>query len=167
MRVRRSLFAFLTAVLAVVALALAGAPAHADGFGNINVWHSSHCLDNATENYAKLQMWSCDSGSDEQWLLGYNPQTTLFNFTNQRTGRCVTAPASGSGSVTMAFCNATDPTQQWGVYAADNPDGSGWYDVWVNQSSGLCLSTPSVRNGTVVQTTPCDPSDQYDRWHNA
>ena len=26
-------------------------------------------------------------------------------------------------------------------------------------------TTSSVRNGTLLETTPCDPSDQYDRWH--
>ncbi|GHE14652.1 RICIN domain-containing protein [Streptomyces alanosinicus] len=88
-------------------------------------------------------------------------------FTNQRTGWCITAPASGSITARVAFCDAADPAQQWRVYFADNPNGppSGWYDVWQSVSNGLCLSTPSVRNGTVVQTTPCDPSDQYDRWH--
>jgi hypothetical protein len=67
----------------------------------------------------------------------------------------------------MAFCDAAATTQQWRVFFADNPLGppSGWYDVWQNVSSGLCLSTPSVRNGTLLETTPCDPSDQYDRWH--
>ncbi|MBD0742698.1 hypothetical protein BG418_14580 [Streptomyces sp. CBMA152] len=164
---RRSLLALVTAVFAVLVIAMTGAPAHADGFSPINVWNSSHCLDNATENAAKLQMWSCTGGSEQKWLEGFNTQTGLFTFTNQHTGRCITAPASGPGTVVMAFCNAADPTQQWNVFFADNPNGppSGWYDVWQNASSGLCLSTPSVRNGTLLQTTPCDPSDQYDRWH--
>ncbi|MBT2384324.1 ricin-type beta-trefoil lectin domain protein [Streptomyces sp. ISL-11] len=168
MSIRRRLFAFVTAVLAMPALSVAaGAPAQAAGFSPINVWNSSHCLDNATENATKLQMWSCGSGSEQKWLDGFNTQTRLFTFTNARTGRCITAPASGSGTVTMAFCDAAATTQQWRVFFADNPNGppSGWYDVWQNASSGLCLSTPSVRNGTLVQTTPCDPSDQYDRWH--
>nr|WP_223184683.1 RICIN domain-containing protein [Streptomyces sp. CBMA152] len=161
------MLALVTAVFAVLVIAMTGAPAHADGFSPINVWNSSHCLDNATENAAKLQMWSCTGGSEQKWLEGFNTQTGLFTFTNQHTGRCITAPASGPGTVVMAFCNAADPTQQWNVFFADNPNGppSGWYDVWQNASSGLCLSTPSVRNGTLLQTTPCDPSDQYDRWH--
>ncbi|MET7298528.1 ricin-type beta-trefoil lectin domain protein [Embleya sp. NPDC005575] len=167
MSLRRSLFALVTAVSAMLAVTVAGSPAQAAGFSPINVWNSSHCLDNATENAAKLQMWSCSGASEQKWLEGFNTQTGLFTFTNQRTGRCITAPASGAGTVTMAFCNAAATTQQWRVYYADNPSGppSGWYDVWQNVSSGLCLSTPSVANGTLVKTTPCDPSDLYDRWH--
>ncbi|MEY9997430.1 hypothetical protein ABIE67_009549 [Streptomyces sp. V4I8] len=167
MSTRRRLSVLVTAVLAVLALSVAGAPAQAAGFSPINVWNSSHCLDNATENAAKLHMWSCTGGSEQKWLAGFNTQTGLFTFTNQRTGRCITAPASGSGTVTMAFCNAAATTQQWRVFFADNPNGppSGWYQVWQNVSSGLCLSTPSVRNGTLLQATTCDPSHQYYRWH--
>ncbi|WP_234386083.1 RICIN domain-containing protein [Streptomyces sp. ERV7] len=164
---RRGLLGLVTAVSAVLVTGLTGPPAQAVGFTRINVWNSTHCLDNATQNAAKLQMWSCGSGSEQKWLEGFNTQTALFTFTNQRTGRCITAPAWGPGTVTVQFCNAADPTQQWRVFAADNPNGppSGWYDVWQNASSGYCLSTPSVGNGTLVQTTVCDPSDQYDRWH--
>ncbi|MEU6068697.1 MULTISPECIES: RICIN domain-containing protein [Streptomyces] len=151
----------------VLASAVAGTPSRAQGFSPINVWNSSHCLDNATENAAKLQMWSCDSGSDEKWLEGFDSQTGLFTFTNQNTGRCITAPSSGAGTVTMAFCDAAATNQKWRVFYADNPSDppAGWYQVWQNASSGLCLSTPSVRNRTLLQATPCDPSDQYDRWH--
>jgi hypothetical protein len=79
-------------------------------------------------------MWSCTGGAEQNWLEGFNTQTDLFTFTNQNTGLCITAPASGPGTVVMAFCNAAAATQQWSVYAADNPLGppSGWYDVWQN-----------------------------------
>jgi hypothetical protein len=162
---RRGLFvALVTALLAGTASAAAIAPAQAAGFTPINIWNSSHCMDNATENAAKVQMWSCNGGSQQNWLEGFNGQT--FTFTNQRTGWCVTAPASGPGAATMAPC-VSAPNQEWIVFFADNPLGppSGWYDVWQNESSGLCLTTPSVGNGTVLQMTGCDPSDQYDRWH--
>lgn len=122
MSTRRRLFALVTAVLAMLALAWAGgSSAQAAGFTPINVWNSSHCLDNATENAAKLQMWSCTGGAEQKWLEGFNTQTSLFTFTNQNTGRCITAPASGTGTVTMAFCNAAAANQQWRVYYADNP----------------------------------------------
>ncbi|WP_311608392.1 RICIN domain-containing protein [Streptomyces hesseae] len=152
---------------AILAITVIGTPAQADGFSPIKVWNSSHCLDNATENAARLQMWSCTGVSEQNWLEGFNTQTGLFTFTNSRTGRCITAPASGAGTVTMAFCDAAAATQQWRVFFADNPNGppSGWYDVWQNVSSGLCLSTPSVRNGTLLQTTLCNASEQYERWH--
>ncbi|GGP54240.1 RICIN domain-containing protein [Streptomyces melanogenes] len=164
---RRSLFALFTVALAMLSVAAVGTPAQAAGFSPINVWNSTHCLDNATENASKLHMWSCTGGSEQKWLEGFNTQTGLFTFTNQRTGRCITAPAWGSGTVTVEFCNAAATTQQWRVFYADNPNGppSGWYQVWQNVSSGLCLSTPSVRNDTLLQATACDPSNQYYRWH--
>jgi hypothetical protein len=155
------------ALLAMTATTLALAPAQAAGFTPINIWNSSHCMDNDTGNASKIQMWSCSGGSEQNWLEGFNTSTGLFTFTNQRTGWCVTAPASGTGPVAMAPCNAAATTQQWRVFFADNPLGppSGWYDVWQNVSSGFCLTTPSVGNGTVLQMNDCDPSDQYDRWH--
>jgi Ricin-type beta-trefoil lectin domain len=163
---RRSLFALVTAALAVLTIALTYAPAQAIAGVPLNVWNSSHCLDNATENFAKLQMWSCSGNPQQQWLEGYNTQTGDFTFTNANTGRCITAPASGAGTVVMAFCDAAATNQQWRVYFADNPLGppSGWYDVWQNVSSGLCLSTNSVGNGTLPNMNNCDPSDLYDRW---
>lgn len=164
---RRSLFAAVTGLVALLVVAVAASPAQAAGFTPINVWNSSHCLDNATENPAKLQMWSCSGGSEQRWQAGFNGLTGLFTFTNQHTNRCIAAPPFWAGTVTMAQCDPNAPTQQWRVYYADNPLGppSGWYDVWQNVSSGYCLSTPSVANGTLIQTSVCDPSDQYDRWH--
>ncbi|MEU4345951.1 ricin-type beta-trefoil lectin domain protein [Streptomyces sp. NPDC023838] len=166
-RQRRGLLALVTAGLAVLAIGVTGTPAQAAGFTPINVWNSSHCLDNATQNASRLQMWSCSGATEQKWLEGFNTQTSLFTFTNQRTGLCITAPAWGPGTATMAFCNAADPSQQWRVFYADNPNGppSGWYDVWQNVSSGYCLSTPSVGNGTLVQTITCDASVRYERWH--
>jgi hypothetical protein len=167
MTIRHKLFALLATAFAVLAISMAGTPAQAAGFTPINVWNSSHCLDNATENAAKLHMWSCTGGSEQRWLEGFNTSTGLFTFTNQHTGRCITAPASGTGTVTMAFCNAAAANQQWRVLYAANPStpSAGWYQVWQNVSSGYCLNTPSVGNGTLVQTWPCDISDHYQKWH--
>lgn len=167
MTIRRKLFALLTAVLALLALSMASAPAQAAGFTPINVWNSSHCLDNATENAAKLHMWSCTGGSEQRWLQGANTTTQMFTFTNQHTGRCITAPASGTGTVVMGVCNAGATTQQWRALYVANPTSpsAGWYVIWQNRSSGYCLSTPSVGNGTLVQTWPCDIDDHYQKWH--
>jgi hypothetical protein len=147
---------------------VAGAPAQAAGFSQINIWNSGHCLDNAKDNASKLIVWSCSGGGPQQrWHEGFNTQTGLFTFTNENTGRCITAPAAGTGTITMAFCDAAATTQQWRVFAADNPLGppSGWYDVWQNVSSGFCLTTPSDANDTIVQAWTCEPDDKYDRWH--
>jgi hypothetical protein len=169
MKYRRKLAAMLLAGTAATAtIAVTGAPAHAAGFSQINIWNENQCLDNAREDATKLQIWSCSGGGPQQmWLEGFNTQTGFFTFTNENTGRCITAPAVGTWTVTMAPCDAAAETQQWRVYAADNPLGppSGWYDVWQNVKSQYCLTTPSDANGTVVRTWTCDPSDKYDRWH--
>ncbi len=164
---RRSLFmALITALLAGTALTAAIAPAQAASYTPINIWNSSHCMDNATETAAKVQMWSCNGQSQQNWQEGFDPATDLFWFMNQRTGWCVTAPAA-LGAATMAPCNPPAANQEWSVYFADNPLGppSGWYDVWQNEATGYCLTTSSVGNGTLLQMNVCDPSDQYDRWH--
>jgi hypothetical protein len=163
---RHSLLALVTAMAAMLAIALTGAPAQAAGFTPINVWNSSHCLDNPTSDQTKLQMWSCNGSSPQRWLEGFNTATGMFTFTNQNSGRCIAAPATGEGTMTVQFCDAGATNQQWNVYFADNPvGGEGWYDVWQNVASGLCMTTPSVGDGTAARATTCDPSDRYDRWH--
>jgi ricin-type beta-trefoil lectin protein len=154
------------AVLTMAAIAAVGVPAQAQSFRPINVWKSSHCLDNATENNAKLQMWSCSGHSEQTWLEGFDPQTSLFTFQNGHTNWCINAPG-GAGTVTMAPCDGST-NQQWRVFFADNPLGppSGWYDIWQNVASGLCLATPSVANGTLPQMETCDLVDQFFRWHS-
>ncbi|MER5428501.1 ricin-type beta-trefoil lectin domain protein [Streptomyces sp. NPDC002588] len=168
MPLRRRLVALVSAVFAVLAIGwAAGAPAQAVGFAPINVWNGNHCLDNATENASKLQMWNCTGGPEQRWLSVDNSQTSLFTFTNQNTGRCITAPSSGTGTVTMAVCDAAATNQQWRVFFADNPLGppSGWYDVWQNASSGFCLYTTTVANGNLIRTAPCTAASLNQRWH--
>jgi len=167
MSTRRSLMAMVAAVVAMLGLGLAATPAQAAGFIPINVWHSSHCLDNATESPAKLQMWKCSGGSEQNWKRTYNGATDAYVFINQRSGNCMIAPMFGPGTIWMtSFCNTNDLGQNWHIYAVGNTGGSdGFYAVWQNMASHLCLTTPSVGNGTLPQAATCDPSDQYDRWH--
>ena len=164
---RRSLLmAPVIGLLAMLATTAAGAPAQAAPFPTpINVWNTNNCLDNATENAAKVQVWSCNGGSQQKWTEGFNASTSTFFFMNSRTQLCVAAPA-GAGTVTMASCDGS-AAEQWQVFFADNPLGppSGWYDVWENFASGLCLATPSLSNGTVLQTAPCTASSLLQRWH--
>lgn len=168
-KTRNGLIGLFIAGLATLGLTATGAAAQAStvGFSPINIAGSSHCLDNATENAARLQMWSCTGGSEQNWLEEFNTQTGNWTFVNQRTGRCITAPAVGTGTVYLAPCDPANLAQQWRVGAAGNPGGSvGWYNIWVNVSSQNCLSTPSVGNGTLVQATACDfYTDPYYRWH--
>jgi hypothetical protein len=167
MKHRRRLAAMLLAGAATAAtIGVASAPAQATpGYVRMNIWNSNHCLDNDTGHDEKLQMWRCSGGTEQQWLPEFNSQTQAFTFANRHTGRCIHASAAGAVTVTMEECDAGAPTQQWTalVMTSESPGGS--YTVWQNKFSGLCLTTPSVGDGTLVQTTVCDSSDQYDRWH--
>ena len=160
---RRSLFALVTVSLTMLAIATAGTPAQAEGFSQINIWRSGHCLDNATQDDAKLQMWSCSGASEQKWLKTYNSDNGYFTLTNQRTGRCIAAPFWDPGPLTMRECDPADPSQQWLTYHEENT-WAGWYYVWQNAGFGYCLTTPSVANGTIPQAIDCDPSDLYDWW---
>lgn len=53
-----------------------------------------------------------------------------------RTGNCMIAPRFGPGTIWMtSFCNTNDLSQNWRVYAVDNPGGSGgFYFVWQNMA---------------------------------
>ncbi|MFF4489931.1 RICIN domain-containing protein [Streptomyces sp. NPDC001544] len=165
MTARRTLTSLVTTALTVSAIALAGAPAQAAGATNIRVWNSNHCLDSDVGNAARLQMWSCDSGSDEEWLTEYwgNGQ---YRFINQQTGRCITAPSGlAAGAITLLPCDpvvSTRAIQLWHAYATQPGDPT--VAVWQSAESGLCLTTPSVANRTIPQTLGCDTSDRYDWW---
>ena len=165
-RPRTPILAVLTTVLALLGIALAGSPAQAvPRVAQLNVWKSSHCLDDRTQNTSVVQMWSCSGASEQKWLLTYNPTNGMFTFANQRFGGCITAPFIGTGNVDMQDCDPSRKEQSWHVMFAENPGDGGEYQVWQNYSSGYCLTTPSVGNGTIPRTAVCDKDDQYDRWH--
>jgi hypothetical protein len=167
----RGLFMALgTVAMSTTAITLAIAPAQASGFSPINVWNTGHCLDNATENNSRLQMWRCTGGPEQNWNVSFDATGDAFTFVNQNTGWCLTAPTTfGRRTAFMEPCgSAANPdAEHWNVYFADNPLGppSGVYDVWQNAATGLCLSTDSVGDGNIPSMNNCDPSDQYDRWH--
>jgi hypothetical protein len=153
-------------MLTILAVGVAGAPAHASDYRQMNIWNSGHCLDNATQDDLKLQMWSCSGATEQKWLTLYNSDNLAFTIANQRSGRCIQAPTLGS-IITMRHCDAGDPYEQWTIYTAENPSGTpnGWYSVYQNVATGYCLTTPTVANGTVPRAVTCDPDDPYDRWH--
>ncbi|MGI5455776.1 RICIN domain-containing protein [Streptomyces sp. CA-249302] len=157
--------ALVTAVFAVLAIGWAtGAPAQAAGFNSINVLGGHHCLDNATQDSAKLQMWNCTGGAEQKWLEEFNSRSFLYTFINQDTGRCMTAPSSGTGTVVMLTCNAAAANQQWNIFlSATLPAGQ--YEIWQNASSGFCLHTSSVGDGNLVDTAPCSTLSLNQRWH--
>ncbi|MFD8371227.1 RICIN domain-containing protein [Streptomyces sp. NPDC059688] len=159
----RTATSLVTTGLTLSAVALTGTPAQAAGATNVRVFNSSHCLDSDVDNAARLQMWSCDSGSDEKWWTE-NWGSGRYRFINQRTGYCVTAPP-GAGSITLSICDpatSTRPSQLWRVYATR--PGAPNVAVWQSTQSYLCLTTPSVANRTIPQAASCDTADQYDWW---
>jgi hypothetical protein len=165
MKFRRRLAAvFLAGAATAATIGMASAPAQASSFLEMKIWNSSHCLDNATEDNLKLQMWRCTGVSEQRWSLSFDSQTGTYSFTNQRTRWCIQAPGV-EGTIFMNPCDPTLTTQQWTivVVGAESPGGS--YTVWRNKFSGLCLTTPSVGDGTPPRAAVCDTSDQYDRWH--
>lgn len=158
---RRALLALVTAALTVPVIALAGAPAQAAGFSPISIWNSSHCLDNATENAAKLQMWKCTGGPEQKWLAEFLPGS-MYRFVNQNTGRCITGPTAAHPGLWMDECNLLPDTQKWRILYEEP---RGLFKVWQNASNGQCMTTSSVANGTQPQTTTCNISAAYERWH--
>jgi hypothetical protein len=159
---RVSLLAVVLALLAIVAV---GAPAQAATYHGMKMWGTNTCLDEAKQNKAIVQSWHCDGGPEQHWSDGFNSQTGQYTFHNQGTNWCITAPASGAGVVTMASCDEAAATQHWTVYSAGSSQANGWYDVWKNVSSGLCLTAASVYDGYVPWTTTCDANYSYQRWH--
>ncbi|MFF3411170.1 RICIN domain-containing protein [Streptomyces sp. NPDC002742] len=165
MSARRTLISLVTTALMVSAIALTGAPAEAAGATNIRIFNSSHCLDSDVDNAAKLQMWSCDSGSDEEWITEFWG-SGMYRFINQRTGWCITGPSGlSAGAVTLSACDpfgSTRAVQLWRV--RNTLSGNPNVTVWQSAENDLCLTTPSVGNHTIPQTQTCAPSDAYDWW---
>ncbi|MEV7471466.1 RICIN domain-containing protein [Streptomyces kronopolitis] len=158
---RRALLALVTAALTLPGIALAGAPAQAAGFNPISIWNSSHCLDNATENAAKLQMWKCTGGPEQKWLLEFLPGS-MYRLVNQNTGRCISGAAAAHPGLWMDECSLLPDRQKWRIFYEEP---RGLFKVWQNVSDGLCMTTRSVADGTQPQTTACNPSAAYERWH--
>ena len=161
---RRGPLVLLTAVLAVLAVMVAGAPAYATTtYQQITNDANRKCIDVATQNNYTVQLWSCNGQSQQKWSegdIGY-----AFVFANQRTGACldVAGHATNAGvPVVMATCSASW-FQQWRVVYANN-GSHGWYQQLQNVGSGLCLDlyNNSSTNGTILQQYWCyDTSAQY------
>jgi len=153
-------FAF-AAGLTMALASLVATPAQASSaFSNVNRLYTNQCLDSATENDSKLQMWHCDGGNDEQWLFLSDNQGG-YKFINQRTGRCATSPTGWGQAVTMKPCEAAAANQLWYVYQT-------LYDVsataWRNGASNFCLWSRGDANGAVLVIGNCEASDTGLYW---
>jgi hypothetical protein len=160
---RKGFITLLTVGLALTAGALGGAQAHAvSGVEMAVPPNNTHCLDDDTNDFSNLQMWSCTGHAEQHWLEDLNRDNS-YTFVNTNTNLCITAPASGVATVIMEPCIGA-ATQKWSVYAALSGPGS--YDIWETEASGLCLRTTSVADHTPLETWPCDVSEAYERWHD-
>jgi hypothetical protein len=151
---RHSRLALVAGLLAVLLIALAATPARASPPRTMRIFGSSHCLDNALEDWSKLQMWSCGDGAQKRWYVVINGLAGAFTIINERTGDCMTWAAAMDG------CNTAAAFELWNFYYTDP---AGWF-LWRNVGSGLCLQTSSVANGTALSMGTCDPAQSYQRW---
>jgi hypothetical protein len=107
------------------------------------------CMDdsgNQTANGTKIDVWSCNGGSGQQW-------TTRPDGTVQIHGKCLDAEHGGTVSgtpVDLSTCKGTG-AQQWQLV----PGGGGV--SLMNPQSGLCLADPAnaTVNGTGLQIATC------------
>lgn len=150
--------AIVAAGLVAVAASLAALPAQASGvFSNINRLNSTQCLDSATENDSKLQMWHCDSGDDEQWLA-FRAANGKNLLVNRRNGMCVTAPGGVGHAVTLQLCNSDAPNQQWS--GVTGPSAS----RWMNIAARGCLWAQNPQNRAALVLGDCGASDLRLYW---
>lgn len=158
MRIESTIAAGLTMALAT----MVATPAQASSsFSNVNRLNTTQCLDSATEDDSKLQMWHCDSGNDEQWLFLLSNDQGGYKFVNQRTGLCATSPTNWGQAVTMKACEGAAANQLWYVYRT-------LYDVsataWRNGASSYCLWSHGASNGTVLVVGNCEANDTGLYW---
>jgi hypothetical protein len=147
--------------LGALGLALAAAPAQAADATGIRVAATSHCLDNNPNNPAKLQMWDCNGGSNQQWW--FIADNGAFEVENVATGLCMTAPPGpDGGTVIMAGCVGA-ASQQWRFNTLPFP----YLTIQNNpaNSPGLCLWTETIANGHRPSMAGCDTTTSFNnRW---
>jgi hypothetical protein len=164
---KRRYLAVATALAAMAAgllVAFAASPAGA-ATPELNWRHfvglgSSRCLDEDTNYNVKIQLWSCDSGSDESWGLQYGGhvyggggQVDEYLIVNRRTGLCLSSYNGSYNSgqaIVLGSCNALT---RWWYFPDSNPVGR-----IVNLYAGKCLDARNnaTGNGTVVQQYDCN-----------
>jgi hypothetical protein len=118
---------------------------------------SGKCLDNALENSAKLQIWSCVKigdptfeGFEQMWRVEafIGPE---YRFRNRNTDLCAIAISTNA---TVGHCGSSGNADRWFIIH-QKQGASGWYQVLRNLF-GLCLSASGSANGAAVQQLPCD-----------
>lgn len=169
---RRWLTSAATALLVMATILTAGSAARADSWHTIPNYVNHKCLDNATDEPLRLQIWKCTGGSEQQWQTvwyfdaDYYHNGT-FQLQNRWEGHCMTVPRPDDfvPIVRMGACFYYTYTQFWRVYYANNA-GNGWYQVIQNLYTGWCLelSDNSSANGTLLHLAYCDANNPAQQW---
>jgi endo-1,4-beta-xylanase len=111
---------------------------------------SGRCLDvpgSSTSNGTQLQIWSCHSGSNQQWTHTDDGELAVYSGSSRK---CLDAEGGGSADGTAAIiwdCHG-GANQRWEL----NGDGS-----VVNAASGLCLDVADygTADGSLVHLWTC------------
>jgi len=116
------------------------------GNGEIRGTGSNRCLDvngRSQTDGATVQIWDCNSGTNQQWTLSASNQLTVYG------NKCLDVPATTAGSKARIWTCTGSANQQWRV----NADGT-----IVNVGSGLCLDVTGAgtANGTAVEIWTCN-----------
>ena len=158
-----------SALLATLSLVPVAGTAQAVTLKQEKVWATNQCLDNAAEDAHRMQVWTCNGGTTQAWEEIFDPAAGTFSFKNARSKMCLAV--TGFNLVVEGQTCTGSSSQKWTVFFADNPLGppTGWYDVWKNVLTGLCLfvPNPNLPNGTGIETTDCNAGTAAQRWHTA
>jgi hypothetical protein len=104
------------------------------------------CLDLSganTSNGTKVELWTCNGGSAQQWTLGADGTLTL-------AGKCLDATDGGTADGT--------PLEIWDCNGGANQQWQASDDGYRNPASGRCLDDPgaSTTDGTQQQLYDCN-----------
>ena len=106
---------------------------------------SAKCVDDngqSTANGAKIQLWDCNGGANQQWTVASNGTLQVYGMCADITG----ANYSNGTGIELRTCNG-GANQQW---KATN-------GTLVNPASGKCLDDPgsNTANGTQLDLSTC------------
>jgi hypothetical protein len=115
---------------------------------------SAKCVDDnaqSTANGSKIQMWDCNGGANQQWIV--EPDGTLQVF-----GKCM--------DITGANFNNGTSIELWDCNGGANQQWHATNGTLVNPASGKCLDDPNsnTANGTQLDLWTCGGGTNQ-QWH--
>jgi hypothetical protein len=179
---RRRLLAFIIVIVAASfsVVVVGGSPVQAAGTG----WHDIRsrafgggCIDNATDNGPKVQIWSCVGGDpsddlpeglEQLWRLkpesGADPMGWALE--DWYWLQCFNdRPRSQSFDPVEPIIGGACFGTVWHVIY-ETKVGTTWYQVFQSNQTSRCLTAPGGANGTPLVAAPCDLSftDPKQQW---